>query len=55
MAQTTARIKRGGKHFEILVDLDEAMKIKRGESGANLSSAVLTEYVFYNLNNELFF
>jgi ribosome maturation protein SDO1 len=49
MAQTTARIKRGGKHFEILVDLDEAMKIKRGENGANLSSAVLTEYVFYNL------
>ena len=49
MAQTTARIKRGGKHFEILVDLDEAMKVRRGENGANLSSAVLTEYVFYNL------
>lgn len=49
MAQTTARIKRGGKHFEILVDLEEAMKIKRGESGTSLNSAVLTEYVFYNL------
>jgi len=49
MGQTTARIKRGGKHFEILVDLDEAMKVRRDEAGSSLSAAVLTEYIFNNL------
>ena len=42
-------MKRDGKHFEILVDLDEAMKVKRGESDSNIGSAVLTDAVFYNL------
>lgn len=51
MVQTTARIKREGKHFEILVDLDEAMKFKKGLPGANLSAAVLTEYIFYNMRS----
>ena len=32
MTQTTARIKRFGKHYEILVDLDSALKFKRGEN-----------------------
>ncbi len=32
MVQTTARTKKAGKHFEILVDLDDAMKFKKGES-----------------------
>jgi len=31
MAQTTARIKQAGRNFEILVDLDQAMKFKKGE------------------------
>lgn len=51
MAQTTARIKKGGQHFEILVDIDEAMKLKRDEPGANLSAAVLTEAIFHNLKS----
>ena len=34
MAQTTARIKKAGKHFEILVDLDEALKFKKGETAS---------------------
>ncbi len=29
MTQTTARIKKGGKHFEILVDLDKALAFKK--------------------------
>jgi ribosome maturation protein SDO1 len=29
---TTARIKQKGKHFEIIVDLDEALKFKKGQS-----------------------
>ncbi|RMD45432.1 ribosome assembly factor SBDS [Candidatus Pacearchaeota archaeon] len=49
MVNTTARITRGGKHFEILVDLEEAMKVRKGEPGANLASAVLTEDIFNNL------
>lgn len=32
MTNTTARINKAGKHFEILVDLDDAMKFKHGES-----------------------
>lgn len=32
MTQTIARIKQKGKHFEIIVDLDEAMKFKKGQS-----------------------
>jgi ribosome maturation protein SDO1 len=51
MERTSARIKKGGKHYEILVDLDEAMKVKRGEKGANLVGAVLTEFIFHNLKS----
>ncbi len=51
MTNTTARIKKGGKHFEILVDLDEAMKVRRKEENSNLSAAVLTEAIFYNLKS----
>jgi ribosome maturation protein SDO1 len=51
MTQTTARIKKDGKHFEILVDLDEAMKIRKGESNANITDAVLTEAIFNNLKS----
>jgi len=32
MVQTTARIKRNGMDFEVLVDLDEAFKFRKGES-----------------------
>jgi ribosome maturation protein SDO1 len=49
MVQTTARVTKEGKHYEILVDLDEAMKVKKGEDGANLASAVLTDAIFNNL------
>ena len=34
MTQTTARIKQSGKHFEIIVDLDKALKFKKGESSS---------------------
>ncbi len=34
MTQTTARIKQAGKHFEIIVDLDNSLKFKRGLSSA---------------------
>jgi len=47
MVQTTARVKKDGKHFEILVDLDEALKVKKGDG--NINAAVLTDAVFYNL------
>lgn len=30
MTQTTARIKKAGKHFEIMVDLERALKFKKG-------------------------
>jgi ribosome maturation protein SDO1 len=47
MVETIARIKKEGKHFEILVDMDEALKIKKGEG--DLSRAVSTDSIFYNL------
>jgi ribosome maturation protein SDO1 len=31
MVNTTARIKKAGKNFEIIVDLDNALKLKKGE------------------------
>jgi len=34
MTQTTARIKHGGKPFEILVDLDKALDFKKNSSGS---------------------
>ena len=51
MTQTTARVKKGGKHYEILVDLELAMKVKRGDGSVNINEAVLTEYIFHNLKS----
>lgn len=34
MTTTTARIKKAGKHFEILVDLEDALKFKKGETAS---------------------
>ena len=34
MTQTTARIKKGGKSFEIIVELDKALKFKKGGSSS---------------------
>lgn len=47
--QTQARVTKEGKHYEILVDLDEALKVKKG--GGSINSAVLTECVFYNIKS----
>lgn len=49
MVNTTARIKKGGKGFEVLVDLDEALKFRKGEGDFN--SAVLGDAVFHNLKS----
>ena len=49
MTQTTARIRRGKNNFEILVDLEEALKVRKGEG--DIGSAVLTESVFHNLKS----
>jgi len=35
MTQTTARIKQGGKHFEIIVNLEKALRFKK-ESGSDV-------------------
>lgn len=47
MPQTTAKISRGGKHFEVLVDIDEAIKVKQGKG--NINAAVVTNAIFHNL------
>jgi len=49
MVQTTARVKKDGKHFEVLVDLDEALKVRKGEG--NINAAVLTGAIFHNLKS----
>ncbi len=49
MAQTTARIKKQGDNFEVLVDLEEALKVRRGEG--NIAAAVLTDSIFNNLKS----
>lgn len=50
MTQTEARVTKKGKKYEILVDLDEALKIRDGKSN-NIGSAVLTNAVFHNLKS----
>lgn len=47
MAQVTARIKVKNKHYEILVDLDEALKVKSGKSPAQ--AALVTPTVFSDI------
>jgi ribosome maturation protein SDO1 len=49
MANTTARITKNGKKFEILVDLEEALKIKRGEEGADITRTLQTDTIFTNM------
>jgi ribosome maturation protein SDO1 len=49
MTDTTARVKRDGKHFEILVDLEEALKFREGKG--DISQAVLTDSIFHNLKS----
>jgi len=51
MAQVTARIKIKGKHYEILVDLDEALKFKAGKG--SIQSAVVTPAVFSDMKKGL--
>jgi ribosome maturation protein SDO1 len=50
MTQTEARVTKKGKKYEILVDLEEALKIRDGKS-TNISAAVLTNAVFHNLKS----
>lgn len=49
MTNTTARITKKGNHFEILVDLEEALKVRKGEG--NINAAILTESIFTNLKS----
>jgi ribosome maturation protein SDO1 len=42
-----ARMKVKGKHYEISVDLEEALKIRNGQG--NISSALQTPEIFYDL------
>lgn len=44
MTQTTARIRRGSKHFEILVDMEDALKFKKGNGQVILE----TDKIFLN-------
>ena len=46
MTTTTARIKKIGKHFEVLVDLDESLKFRKGEVN---SIAAESEVIFTNI------
>jgi len=48
MARVTARIKVKGKHYEIHVDLDEALKVKQGKG--NIVSAIDSDAIYYDLN-----
>mgnify|MGYP001580168163 CR=1 FL=1 len=45
MTSTTARIKREGKHFEVLIDMDEAIKFRKGKGAVILD----TDKIFTNI------
>jgi len=51
MTNTTARVTRNGKHFEILVDLEEAMKFKKDQSSSSIGQIVQTNAIFHNLKS----
>ncbi len=51
MTQVTARIKVKGKHYEILVDLDEALKFKAGKG--DIAKALVTPNVFSDMKKGL--
>ena len=46
MVNTTARIKKVGKHFEIMVDLDDALKFRKGTSSFIKAE---TEFIFHDI------
>ncbi|MEK6850872.1 MAG: ribosome assembly factor SBDS, partial [Nanoarchaeota archaeon] len=47
MAQVTARMKVKGKHYEILVDLDEALKLRLGKG--DIISTLKSTAVYYDM------
>jgi len=49
MVQVSAKLKREGKTFDILVDLDEALKVRKGTG--NVNSALITNTIFYNVKS----
>lgn len=49
MTNVTARISAKGKHFEISVDLDEALKVRTESPAANINSALLVPTIFTDL------
>ncbi len=51
MPQVTARIKIKNQHYEILVDLDEALKVKSGKG--NITQALVTPNIFSDLKKGL--
>lgn len=44
---TIARLRIGSKHYEAVIDLDAALKIRKG-TGGNAASALLANNIFYN-------
>lgn len=50
MTDTIARLRKGSKHFEIVIDLDTALKIRKGES-TDVASALLMNDIFHNSKN----
>lgn len=51
MAEVTARIKAKGKHFEITVNLDEALKVKQGKG--DIMAALVMPKVFADMKKGL--
>jgi len=52
MTNVIARIKVKGKHYEILVDVNKALKLKKGEK-TGISEALASEGVFYDAQKGL--
>ena len=47
MTSTLARIKKAGKHFEIMVDLELALKLRKG-AAVNIQNVLLANDIFTN-------
>ena len=49
MPTVTARVKLKDKHYEVSVDLDEALKIKANDPKADITAALQSTNIFYDL------
>ena len=50
MTSTIARIKKAGKHFEIMVDMDKALAFKKNTPGVSVGNFLESDDIYTDLH-----